>query len=80
MCESDYLRTLINGYLPKEKPPKEFYDIINELRRIGNNINQIAKIANKTNYINEDMLYNVIGLLKKIINNLISRYLKPDRK
>ena len=38
MCESDYLRTLINGYLPKEKPPKEFYDIINELRRIGNNI------------------------------------------
>ncbi len=80
MCESDYLRTLINGYLPKEKPPKEFYDIINELRRIGNNINQIAKIANKTNYINEDMLYNVIGMLKKIINNLISRYLKPDRK
>ena len=80
LCESDYLRSLINDYYPKEKPPKEFYYILNELRRIGNNVNQIAKIANKTNYIDEKILYNVIGMLKNLINDLISKYLKPDRK
>lgn len=80
MCESDYLRSLINDYLPKEKPPVEFFYMINEFRKIGNNVNQIAKIANQTSYIDEKLLYNVMGMLKESITRMTLKYLKPDKR
>lgn len=36
----------IVGYKPKEKPSEQFYEEIKNIRSIGNNINQIARIAN----------------------------------
>lgn len=36
----------IVGYKPKEKPSEQFYEEIKNIRNIGNNINQIARIAN----------------------------------
>ena len=75
MCESDYLRSLINDYLPKEKPPVEFFYMINEFRKIGNNVNQIAKIANQTSYIDEKLLYIIPPL-----GTLLYKYLKPDKR
>jgi hypothetical protein len=41
-----YLRTLINGYIPKELPSPDYHAMIKELRAIGNNLNQIAARAN----------------------------------
>lgn len=43
-----YVRSILNGYEPVGKPSVEYLDMIRELRRIGNNLNQIAMIANKT--------------------------------
>lgn len=46
LSEAEYLRCLIEGYNPKEKPDEEFYKIMRNLRAIGNNLNQIARNAN----------------------------------
>ena len=46
MNASDYIRHLIVGYKPKEKPSEQFYEEIKNIRNIGNNINQIARISN----------------------------------
>ena len=43
LSEAEYLRCLIEGYNPKEKPDEEFYKIMRNLRAIGNNLNQIAR-------------------------------------
>lgn len=79
MDESNYLRSLITGYSPKEKPPKEFFDIIFELRHIGTNYNQISKRANELEYIS----YAEYNLNKQVINDLIKeikeKYLYPDK-
>lgn len=37
-----YLRQLINGVVPKEAPPPDFFSMMRELHYIGNNLNQIA--------------------------------------
>jgi hypothetical protein len=37
-----YLRFLINGLVPKPKPPAEYFAMTNELRTIGKSIRQIA--------------------------------------
>lgn len=51
MSREAYVRSLVNGYIPRGKPTHDYLDMIIELRRIGNNLNQIAMIANKTNSI-----------------------------
>lgn len=49
MCREGYLRHLIIGIVPIERPSTELLDYIKELRLIGNNINQIAMRLNATN-------------------------------
>ena len=40
-----YLRHLINGYIPREAPPPDYFSMMRELCGIGNNLNQIAQKA-----------------------------------
>ena len=51
LCEAELIRNLILGFEPKEKPDNRFYEVMRELRAIGNNINQIARRANTLNNI-----------------------------
>jgi len=43
-----YIRTVLNGLVPTDKPPPDFFQMIRELHSIGGNLNQIAKRANST--------------------------------
>ena len=36
-----YLRHLISGVVPRDAPPPDYYSMMRELHRIGNNLNQI---------------------------------------
>lgn len=51
LTESSYLRMLIMGYKPKEQPNEIIYEMLNQLRGIGNNFNQIARKANSLDVI-----------------------------
>ena len=46
-----YLRLIIQKIVPAEKPYPDLKETINQLRRIGNNLNQIAVAAHKTGSI-----------------------------
>lgn len=46
-----YLRLIIQKIVPAEKPYPDLKETIYQLRKIGNNINQIAVIAYKTGSI-----------------------------
>lgn len=46
-----YMRSLVCGFVPCPKPTIEYLEIIKQLRAIGNNLNQIAVVAHKTNAI-----------------------------
>jgi hypothetical protein len=65
MSREGYIRTLLNGYAPISVPPMDFFTMINELRAIGNNMNQIAHRAHTLSFI--DVAYyeeNVTRVLK----------------
>ena len=42
-----YLRHLINDLVPQEAPPPDYYAMAQQLYRIGNNLNQIARHLNE---------------------------------
>ena len=46
-----YLRHLINGVVPQDAPPPDYYAMMQQLYRIGNNLNQIAQKAHTLNVI-----------------------------
>jgi hypothetical protein len=51
LSKSAFIRMLITGYAPKEKPDDRFYEVMREISAIGNNLNQLARKAAALNYI-----------------------------
>ena len=72
---SDFIRGSINGYIPNIKLNKEIARLSNEIRKIGVNINQIAKKANETGNINEIYFNNYKQELDSKIKE-IDKFLK----
>lgn len=63
LTKSAYVRQLIVGYKPRESPPADYFAMTRELKEIGNNLNQLAFVANATGLIDEAAYYeNVIHL------------------
>lgn len=75
LSREQYTRMLYKKVIPRPCPSDELIETINQLRRIGNNINQIAFVANSTGNIDKDYfkdcfheVRNEILNIKKIIN------------
>ena len=49
-----YLRQLISGVVPRDAPPPDYYSMMRELHKIGNNLNQIAQKAHVLNVIDAE--------------------------
>lgn len=61
-----YIRTLIEEKELKPKPPEEYKALLRELSAIGNNINQIAKVANSKGFIAKTEIENLQKLQSAI--------------
>ena len=46
-----YLRHLINGVVPQDAPPPDYFSMMRELHGIGINLNQVAQKAHVLNVI-----------------------------
>ena len=62
LTKSGYIRQLIHDYKPREAPPADYYAMTRELKEIGNNMNQIAFMANATGLVDEGMYYQEVLL------------------
>ena len=51
LSKQSYLLQLVKNRIPQPLPSDDFQEVIRQLRRIGNNINQVAVIANKNGSI-----------------------------
>lgn len=61
-----FIRKLIMGVNITPRPPSNIINLIREVNRIGNNINQIAKKVNSENCINQTQLDEILHLLGEI--------------
>ena len=46
MTKSAFMRMIAKQYLPKERPPDGYNEIMSELAEIGNNLHHIANMGN----------------------------------
>lgn len=75
-----YLRMLIMGTQPKEKPSADFYGMMRELNAIGNSINQIAKVANSKGFINVKAYEENVRRLNEFIVEISKSVFAPERR
>ena len=74
---STYLRHLVKDRIPQDRPPQDYFDILKEIRAIGNNINQIAYVANATGDINASSYIEKSNELSRLYLKIIETVEMP---
>ena len=67
-----YIRMVIFGTVPKERPSADFFEVLRQLRMIGNNIQQVAIKANTLNLIDAPMYRQNFSEIQNMVGNLLS--------
>ena len=79
ITRSSYLRQLINGVIPADKPPPDYYQMMRELHAIGNNLNQIARQANATGIVDADRYHKNVERLDEAITKITKAVVLPRK-
>jgi len=72
-----YLRHLINGLMSQDAPPPDYYAMMRELYRIGNNLNQIARKAKTLNMIDVPLYKKVVGEFETTVKKITEAVVMP---
>lgn len=73
-----YLRHLISGVVPRDAPPQDYYSMMRELHRIGNNLNQIAQKAHTLNVIDVQQYDRNVQILESTIKKITKEVILPE--
>ena len=74
-----YLRQLISGYVPRQAPPVEYFHLTEQLRRIGTNMNQLARMANSRQWIDRERYEKDAEVLRAVLLYLTESVILPER-
>lgn len=80
LSQEAFIRALINGYVPKELPPPDYFSMMRELHAIGSNLNQIAAKANVTGHIDKTMFQYEANRLRNAVQDIIEAVTAPERR
>lgn len=80
LSEAEFIRSFINDYKLKEKPDENFYDVLKDLRGIATNVNQLARQANRYQYVDSNKFFAIADKISDFIIAIQETYLTPARK
>lgn len=72
-----YLRHLINGVVPKDAPPTDYYSMMRELHKVGNNLNQIAQKAHTLNVIDVKRYDETVKEYERVVQTIVEAVVLP---
>lgn len=74
-----YIRMLLKGLKPRDAPPPDYYAFKREVNAIGNNLNQIAYVANAIGYIDSVKYDLVVAEYKQTVKRILAAVELPER-
>lgn len=74
-----YLRQLINGLVPRNAPPPDYYSMMRELHQIGNNLNQIAQKAHMLDVIDVQRYDQEVRKFRQTVEQITEAVVLPER-
>lgn len=79
MSREAYIRAVLSDCVPVETPPASYVDLIKELNHVGNNINQIATVANSLGVLNYKEYKQNYKKVEGVVD-LMLEFLQPHKK
>lgn len=73
-----YLRHLISGVVPRDAPPPDYYSMMRELHRIGNNLNQIAQKAHVLNVLDVQRYDRDMRMFEDTVKKITEAVILPE--
>lgn len=74
-----YLRQIIKGLVPKNTPPPDYYSMMKELHKIGNNLNQIAQKAHVLNVVDVQRYDKAVRHFEQTVRVITEAVILPDK-
>jgi len=78
ISQEAYFRHLISGYIPREAPPPDYFAFMNELRRVGVSLNQIAAKAHSLGFIDEPKYDKTCDEFDELILKIVKAVISPQ--
>lgn len=79
LSRESYLRHIINGLVPTDTPPPDYYSMMRELHGIGRNLNQIAQKAHVLNVLDVKRYDENVVMLHKAVIDIINAVMLPRK-
>lgn len=73
-----YLRHLISGVVPRDAPPPDYYSMMRELHRIGNNLNQITQKAHTLNVVDVQRYDRDMRMFEDTVKKITEAVILPE--
>ena len=72
-----YIRHLINGLVPNDAPPPDYYSMMQELHKIGGNLNQIALKAHTLGVVDIARYDSACRELEQAVRQITAAVVEP---
>lgn len=79
LSQEAYLRHLIDGVVPNDAPPPDYFSMMKELHGIGNNLNQIAQKAHVLNVVDVQRYDENMRLFNQTVRKITNAVILPRR-
>ena len=77
LSRAAYVRHLVNGFMPRDVPPPDYFSMMRELYGIGRNLNQIAQKAHVLGVIDEQRYDEESKKLEEVIRKITAAVVSP---
>ena len=74
-----YLRHLINGVVPQEIPPPDYYAFMERLYQVGNLLEQISHQAQAMGVVNTVQYEEAVGQFHQLVEDITEAVILPRR-
>ena len=78
LSQEAYVRQSISGKTPRDTPPPDYYSMMKELHKIGNNLNQIAQKAHVLNVIDVQRYDNDMRKFEGVVRLFTEAVILPE--
>ena len=79
MSREAYLRQLINGHIPTDMPPPDYFIMMKELHAIGRNLNQISQKAHVLNMLDVKRYDENVAMLNQAVVTITNAVMLPRK-
>ena len=75
-----YLRQLINGLIPRDLPPPDYFTMMQALYDVGAGLGRIAKKAHTLGEIDATRYDEVVGEYRKLVRDITAAVILPEKR